>query len=108
MFFRKSNPKSNLIYFGSQSFLMSFSYFSKIFVHLSIIAARCYFSIYQLTGWDPANIKLFKIDSRNTRKICKICQELTINTIESRSAVFVVKFEHISHFLMFQLLYLNG
>ena len=42
-------------------FLWIFTYyFTKIFVHLSIIAAVCYFSVYKLIGSDAANIHLFK------------------------------------------------
>ena len=77
-------------------------YFTKIFVHLSVIAAVCYFSAYKFIGWDPANFYLFKVNSRNTIKRCEICQ--FVNTVESRSGVFMVNFEHISHFLVFLLL----
>ena len=57
----------------------------------------------------PANIYLFKVDNRNTRKSCEICSKLTIKTPEPRqwrrSGVSIVDFEHISHlFLLFQLL----
>ena len=38
----------------------------------------------------PANTYLFKINNRNTKKICKICSKLTIN-------IFVFNFEHIIH-----------
>ena len=38
----------------------------------------------------PANTYLFKINNRNTKKICKICSKLTIN-------IFVSNFEHIIH-----------
>ena len=75
--------------FGSQSFLMSCD-FTKIFVHLPVIVAVCYFSVHKSIGWDPANI-LFKFNSRNTRKRYEICPKLTINKIESRSGVFTVK-----------------
>ena len=34
-------------------------YFTKIFVHLSVISAVCYFSVYKLKGWDTKNIYLF-------------------------------------------------
>ena len=46
----------------------------------------------------PSNIYLFKVINRNTRKRCEICPKLTINTVESRSGVFFVNFEHISLF----------
>ena len=42
-------------YFGPHPFLMNF-FFTKIFVHLPVIAAVYYFSVYELIGWDPANI----------------------------------------------------
>ena len=28
----------------------------------------CYFSVYKLIGWDPANIYLFKVNSRTLEK----------------------------------------
>ena len=57
----------------------------------------------------PANIYLFEVNYKNTRKRCKICSKLTIKTPERRqwrrSDVFIVNFEHISHlFLVFLLL----
>ena len=41
----------------------------------------------------PANINLFKVNNRNTRKRCEICSKLTIKT-RPRSGVFIVNFEH--------------
>ena len=41
-----------------------------------------------------ANIHLFKVDNRNTRKRCEICEKLTIKTIERRQSFFIVNFEH--------------
>ena len=57
----------------------------------------------------PANIYLFKVNNRNTRKRCEICSKLTIKTPERRRfGVFFANFEHISHFfLVFLLLTLN-
>ena len=66
------------------------SYFTIIFVHLSLIAAVCYFSIYKLIGWDPENIYLLKVSKRNTRKRREICSKLAINTLEKGSGVFVL------------------
>ena len=66
-------------------------YFTDIFVHLSITRV-CYFSVYKLIGWDAAKIYLFEA----TR--CRICPKLTINTVESRSGVFIVNFKHFLHF----------
>ena len=84
MFFRNS-------YFRAQPFLMS-CYFTKIFVYLQyIISVVCYFSAYKLIGWDPANIYLFDVNSRNTRKRYEICPKLTINTIESCSGVIITQ-----------------
>ena len=58
----------------------------------------------------PANIYMFKVNNRNTRKMCEICSKLIIKTPERRqwrqwrrSGVFVVNFEHISR--IFQLFY---
>ena len=88
-------------YFGSQSFFMS-CHFTKIFVNLLIIAAASSFNVFKLIGWGPANIYLFKYNSRNTRKRCEICSKFTIKALECRSGVFIVKFKHISHlFLVF-------
>ena len=50
----------------------------------------------------PANIYLFQVNNRNTRKRYEICSKLTIKTPERRqwrrSGVFIFKFEHISQF----------
>ena len=59
-----------------------------------------------------ANIYLFKVNNRNTRKRCEIFSKFTIKTPERRqrlrSGVFIVNFENISHiFLVFLLLTLN-
>ena len=80
-----------LLYFGSPSFIMN-CYFTEFFIH--------YFRVYKLIVWDSANIYLFKVNSRNTRKIYEICLKLTKNTIESCSGVFIVNFKHISHFIV--------
>ena len=41
-----------------------------------------------------ANIYLFKVNNRNTRKMCKICSKLTIKTLQQhswhRSNIFIV------------------
>ena len=60
----------------------------------------------------PANICLFKINNRQTRKRCEIFSKLTVKTPERRqrrrSGVFIVNFENILHlFLVFLLLTLN-
>ena len=60
----------------------------------------------------PANIYLFKVNNRNTRKRCETCSKLTIKTPERRqwrcSGVFIVNFERILlFFLVFLLLTLN-
>ena len=69
-------------------------YFAKISVHLLVIAAVCYFSVYELIDWDPANIYLFKVNTRSTKKWSDICSKLPINTAESRSGVFIVHYSH--------------
>ena len=58
---------------------------------------------------NQANIYLFKVNNRNTRKRYEICSKLTIKTPERRhwrsSCVYIVNFEHISHlYLVFLLL----
>ena len=51
---------------------------------------------------------MFKVNIRNTRIRCEICSKLTIKTREQRQlrrfAVFIVKFEHISHLVLVFLL----
>ena len=47
---------------------------------------------------------LFKINNRNIRTRCELCSKLPIKTPERRqwrrSGVFIVNFEHISHFAL--------
>ena len=73
-------------------------YFTKIFVDLLVIAAVCYFSVYIFIRWDPANIYLFKVNSKNTKACSNLCSKLPINTVESCSGVFIVNFENYSQF----------
>ena len=59
----------------------------------------------------PAYIYLFKVNNRNSRKGCQICEKVIIKTPERRQlhpGIFIVNFEHISHlFLVFQLVTLD-
>ena len=73
---------------------------------LSTYTFNCYHN--PLLPFIPAGINLLKVNNRN-RARCEICSKLTIKTPEQwrRSGVFIVKFEHISHLLMFLLLTLN-
>ena len=52
----------------------------------------------------PTEIYLFKVNNRNTRRMCGICSKLTIKTPEGRhwrsSSVFIVNFELISHIVL--------
>ena len=56
----------------------------------------------------PANIYLFEVNNRNTRKWCEICSTLAIKTPEQlqwgRPGGFIVNFEDISHFFLVFLL----
>ena len=79
----------------------SLLYFTKIFLHLSVIAAACYCSVYKLIGWDTVNLYLLKVTSRNTRKRCGIYPKFVINTVEICSGVLFVNFKHISKFFNF-------
>ena len=50
---------------------------------------------------------MFKVNNRNTRTRCEICSTLTIKIPErrrSRSGIFVINFEHISHLVLVYLL----
>ena len=57
---------------------------------------------------NPAGIYLFKVNNRNTRIRCEIGSKLTIKTPErrqwSRSGVYIVNFDHISHLVLVLLL----
>ena len=57
---------------------------------------------------NPAGIYLLKVNGRNTRTRCEICSKLTIKTLKrqqwTRSGVFTVNFEHISHLALVFLL----
>ena len=85
---KQSNPKIKMFfwnnYIGLQPFLIN-CYFTKTFLHLSEIAAVCYFSIDKMMGWNPINIYLFKDNSRNARKGSEICLKLIINKVWSHS-----------------------
>ena len=50
-------------------------------------------------GRFPSNIYLIKVNTRNTRKMCKICSKLTIKTPLKwcSSGVFIANFKHILH-----------
>ena len=92
MFFRNN-------YFGSKSFFINF-HFTKIFVHLLIVAVVSNFKVFKLIGWDPANTDLFKVNNRNSKKKCEICSKFTIKTAERHYGVFIVNFEHISQLFL--------
>ena len=68
-----------------------------------LILEICFTTIY------PANIYLFKINTKNNRKRSEICFKLRIKAPERRQLhIFIVNFEHISHpFLKFLLVTLN-
>ena len=90
--------------------LLTSSLLKRIVWNLFQISSNC--PISKWTAWKvrhfPANICLFKFNSRNTRKRCEICSKLTMKTPERRQWRFIVNFEHISHlFLVFLLLTLN-
>ena len=56
---------------------------------------------------NPASIHLFKVNNRNTRRMCEICSKLKIKTPERRPA-FILNFQQISHILLvFPLITLN-
>ena len=71
-----------------------------------LISSQCFFHIETtylicMTNY-PANVYLFKANSRNTIKRCDTCSKLT------SFGVFIVNFEHISHLsLVFLLLTLS-
>ena len=56
-------------------------------------------------GTSPVGINLLKLTNSNTRTVCEICLQLTIETPEryqwSRSCFFIGYFEQISHLVLF-------
>ena len=50
-------------------------------------------------GMSSTGIYLFKVNNKNTRKMCKICTKLTMKALEQRqwrhSGAFIVEFEQI-------------
>ena len=59
------------------------------------------------------NISMFKVNTRNTREMCKICSKLIIKTPDwsqwHRSGNFIINFEHISLlFLVYLMFSSNG
>ena len=87
--------------------------FSFIKTYVVKIILRIISIKYQISNiWFPANIFSFEVNNRSPIKRCEICSKLTIKTLElrhwRRSGVFIVNFEHISHFvLVFLLLIVN-
>ena len=51
-------------------------------MHSSKVVYRVICHISHIDKQIPANIYLFKVNNRNTRKWCKICSKLTIETLE--------------------------
>ena len=45
-----------------------------------------------------ADICLFKVNSKNTRKRCEICSELTIMIPERRYGIFIINFVSSAYF----------
>ena len=83
---------------------------NKMKVNVNCIAINV--KLNPLISYYLANIYLFKVNNRNTRKRCEVFSKLTIKTPEPsrwrRSGVFIVNFENISHlFLVFLSLTLN-
>ena len=68
---------------------------------------NCMISITFYSAGHTANIYLFKVNGRNTRKRCEICSKLTIKTQNGVSDVvlvfFIVTSEHISHLFLVSL-----
>ena len=116
---KKTSLRLNTVTYKEKMFLgtttldESFLFFTKLFMHLSVIAAACYFNVYKLIEWDPLNLYLFKVISRNTNKRGGICPKLTINTVvlvsflltlsmfhNFFSNVSIVNFEQVNFFLV--------
>ena len=63
---------------------------------------------YTIPTTNLASNCMFKVNNKNTRTRCEICSKLKIKTPKRRqwrpSGVFIVNFEHISHFVLVFLL----
>ena len=87
----------------------SFKNFSKekegasLIRNLTIERVDIFVSVIQLKTI-PSNIYLFKVNKSYFRKRCELCSKLIIKTPKRRqwrcSGVFIVNFEHISHFFL--------
>ena len=77
-------------------FYQSSSMSKAVAIHLLEKKRRIHISLYQAGNF------VFKVNSRNTRKRCEICSELTIKTPERRQWIMnnIVNFEHISHLVL--------
>ena len=65
-FFRNNSLRWMTVF--SYESLLVIKIINKIFVHLSVIAAVCYFNFYKLIGQDPANIYWLKVSSSTIEK----------------------------------------
>ena len=84
-----SKPQRKNVFSDHSHFFMSY-HVTKIFVHLSIIAAVSNFNVFKLIGWDPGNTCLFKVNNRNPRKILPRGKGLH-NLLKLRKVVAIIK-----------------
>ena len=75
-------------------------------LNISTITVQC--RLYLIAGTyyinNPADNCMFRVKNKSTRTRCAICSKLTIKTPKQRqwlrSGVFLVNFEHLSHFVL--------
>ena len=58
----------------------------------------------KLSNYVPTDNCMFNNNNKNTRTRCEVCSKLTKKTPERCSGVFIVNYEHISHFVLVFLL----
>ena len=67
-------------------------YFSKIFVHMSVIVTVLFQRLWN-DRVGPSKHLFVQSQQQGTRKRSELCPKLTIKRVESRSSVFIVNFE---------------
>ena len=84
-----------------ENLLLFWNMYNKASAHLYTLRNN----ICTIKNNSPTNNHLMIVNNSYTRKRCEICSTLTIKTPECCSTIFIVNFEHISHFFLLFLLF---